>query len=90
VKWHPDVSPLNREESMMDKQMKVSMLVRTHRVRGHLIADIDPLRWKEPKLPKELDPAYYGLSIWDLEREFLTGGVAGSHKMKLDELLDWY
>jgi 2-oxoglutarate dehydrogenase E1 component len=87
VKWHPDVSPLNREESMMDKQMKVSMLVRTHRVRGHLIADIDPLRWKEPKLPKELDPAYYGLSIWDLEREFLTGGVAGSHKMKLDELL---
>ena len=87
VKWHPDVSPLNREESMMDKQMKVSMLVRTHRVRGHLIADIDPLRWKEPKLPKELDPAYYGLSIWDLEREFLTGGVAGSTKMKLDDLL---
>lgn len=87
VKWHSDISPLNREESMMDKQMKVSMLVRTHRVRGHLIADIDPLRWKEPKLPKELDPAYYGLSIWDLEREFLTGGVAGSTKMKLEELL---
>ncbi|MFM9083788.1 MAG: thiamine pyrophosphate-dependent enzyme, partial [Actinomycetota bacterium] len=49
--------------------------------------DIDPLRWKEPRLPRELDPATYGLTIWDLEREFLTGGVAGSTKMKLDELL---
>jgi 2-oxoglutarate dehydrogenase E1 component len=34
-----------------------------------------------------LDLATYGLTIWDLEREFLTGGVAGSHKMTLDELL---
>ena len=87
VKWASDVSPLNREETMMHKQMQVSLLVRSHRVRGHLIADIDPLRWKEPRLPRELDPANYGLTIWDLEREFLTGGVAGSTKMKLDDLL---
>jgi len=87
VQWSSDSSPMNREESLMEKQMNVSMLVRVHRVRGHLIADIDPLRWKEPRLPRELDPATYGLTIWDLEREFLTGGVAGSKKMKLDELL---
>jgi len=87
VQWASDVSPMNREETMMHKQMQVSLLVRSHRVRGHLIADLDPLRWKEPKLPRELDPANYGLTIWDLEREFLTGGVAGSSKMKLDELL---
>ena len=87
VQWASDVSPLNREETMMNKQMQVSLLVRSHRVRGHLIADIDPLRWKDPKLPRELDPANYGLTIWDLEREFLTNGVAGSTKMTLDELL---
>ena len=87
VQWSSDVSPMNREETMMHKQMQVSLLVRSHRVRGHLIADIDPLRWKEPKLPRDLDPQHYGLTIWDLEREFLTGGVAGSSKMKLDELL---
>jgi len=87
VQWAADTSPMNREESMMEKQMQVSTLVRVHRVRGHLIADIDPLRWKEPRLPRELDPATYSLTIWDLEREFLTGGVAGSTKMKLDELL---
>ncbi len=87
VEWRTDVSPLNREESLMHKQMQVSTLVRVHRVRGHLIADLDPLHWKEPVLPPELDPATYGITIWDLEREFLTGGVAGSTKMKLDELL---
>ncbi len=87
VKWLPDTSPLNREESQMHKQMQVSTLVRVHRVRGHLIADLDPLHFKEPRLPRELDPATYDLTIWDLEREFLTGGVAGSTKMKLEELL---
>ena len=87
VEWSSDASPMNREETMMEKQMQVSTLVRVHRVRGHLIADIDPLHWKAPRLPRELDLATYGLTIWDLEREFLTGGVAGSHKMTLDELL---
>ena len=88
AKWSADTSPLNREESLMDKQMQVATLVRVHRVRGHLLADIDPLRWNAPELPKELDPATYGITIWDLEREFLTGGVAGSTKMKLHELLE--
>jgi multifunctional 2-oxoglutarate metabolism enzyme len=49
-------------------------LINMHRVRGHLIADLDPLRWKEPHMHAELDPATYGLTIWDLDREFLTGG----------------
>ena len=65
---------------MLQKQMQVATLIRVHRVRGHLIADLDPLRWKEPAMPDELDPATYGLTIWDLDREFLTGGVAGTRR----------
>ena len=38
-------------------------------------------------MPKELDPLTYGLTIWDLDREFLTGGVAGKEKMTLGDLL---
>ncbi|MFZ9385144.1 MAG: multifunctional oxoglutarate decarboxylase/oxoglutarate dehydrogenase thiamine pyrophosphate-binding subunit/dihydrolipoyllysine-residue succinyltransferase subunit, partial [Ilumatobacteraceae bacterium] len=87
VKWRTDHNPLDSEESMLDKQMQVATLIRVHRVRGHLIADIDPLRWKDPKMPVELDPATYGLTIWDLEREFLTGGVAGIPRMSLGDLL---
>jgi 2-oxoglutarate dehydrogenase E1 component len=87
VQWRQDVSPMNRERSYLQKQMQVATLVRAHRVRGHLIADLDPLSWREPKMHDELDPATYGLTIWDLEREFLTGGVAGMEEMKLGELL---
>ena len=87
VEWRQDSNSMNREEAMLHKQMQVATLIRTHRVRGHLIADLDPLRWKEPQMPAELDPATYGLTIWDLDREFLTGGVGGRPKMTLGELL---
>ena len=87
VRWRPDVNPIDREEAMLHKQMQVATLIRVYRVRGHLIADLDPLRWKEPVMPNELDPFTYGLTIWDLDREFLTGGVAGTEKMTLGNLL---
>jgi 2-oxoglutarate dehydrogenase E1 component len=87
VKWRPDTNPIDREDAMLAKQMAVAKLIRVHRVRGHLIADLDPLRWKEPATPRELDPATYGLTIWDLDREFLTDGVGGVDKMRLGDLL---
>ena len=87
VKWHQDSNLIDSEEAMLDKQMQVATLIRVHRVRGHLIADLDPLRWQEPVMPKELDPATYGLTIWDLDREFLTGGVGGVRKSTLGDLL---
>ena len=87
VQWRADRSPVNNEGAMLEKQMQVSTLIRVHRVRGHLIADLDPLRWKTPKLPPELDPATYGLTIWDLDREFFTGGVGGTERLTLGDLL---
>ena len=87
VKWRPDLNPLDREEAMLAKQMAVAKLIRVHRVRGHLIADLDPLHWKQPHMPVELDPATYGLTIWDLDREFLTDDVGGTHKLPLGDLL---
>jgi multifunctional 2-oxoglutarate metabolism enzyme len=94
VKWRRDVNPADREESTLQKQMQVSQLINQYRVRGHLIADLDPLAAEEPEMHPELDPATYGLTIWDLDREFLTGGVAGIYApvggrptMKLGDVL---
>lgn len=87
VKWRPDVNPIDREESLLHKQVQVAKLIRVHRVRGHLMADLDPLRWKKPVTPLELDPATYGLTIWDLDREFMTDGVGGTTRMRLGDLL---
>jgi 2-oxoglutarate decarboxylase len=87
VKWRPDTNPIDKDEAMLAKQMAVAKLIRVHRVRGHLMADLDPLRWRQPVTPVELDPATYGLTIWDLDREFLTDGVGGVDKLKLGDLL---
>ncbi len=87
IKWRRDVNPLDHEQTALEKQMAVATLIRVYRVRGHLIADLDPLRWKEPRMAPELDPATYGLTIWDLDREFLTGGLGGKDKAILSEIL---
>ena len=43
VQWRRDVNPVDREQAMLEKQMQVRPLINMHRVRGHLIADLDPL-----------------------------------------------
>ncbi len=77
------------EESQLDmirKQARVMQLIRAHRVRGHLQADINPLGYEWVEHP-ELDPAMYGLTVWDLDREFVTGGLGGKEILPLREIL---
>ena len=77
VRWRRDVNPVDNERRTLEKQVHVQTLINMYRVRGHLIADLDPLAAKEPPMHAELDPATYGLTIWDLDREFFTDGLAG-------------
>jgi 2-oxoglutarate dehydrogenase E1 component len=56
------------------KEAAIMQMINAYRVRGHLIADLDPLG-AEPSYHPELDPETYGLTIWDLDREFLTGSL---------------
>jgi 2-oxoglutarate dehydrogenase E1 component len=60
--------------SEIAKEAGIMQLINAYRVRGHLIADLDPLG-HEPSHHAELDPETYGLTIWDLDREFLTGSL---------------
>ena len=91
--WLVDTMPADREDAMLTKQVQVDALINMHRVRGHLIADLDPLALKEPSTHAELDPANYGLTIWDLDREFLASGLLGvdsdetPKRMPLKEIL---
>ena len=94
VHWEMDSAPAlmwgagNRED--VAKQAKVLQLIHAYRVRGHLVADLDPLdRHRAPH--RDLDPATYGLTLWDLDREFLTGGYIGVNsedRTTLREILD--
>ncbi len=92
VRWEMDANPGlfgapgGREE--VEKQTKVLQLIHNYRVRGHLVADLDPLdRHRAPH--RDLDPATYGLTLWDLDREFMTGGLEGEgDRATLREILD--
>ena len=69
------------------KQARVLELINAYRVRGHLIADIDPLRARTIAEHPELELSTYGLTIWDLDREFYTGGLKGGDRMPLREII---
>ncbi|MBO6574250.1 MAG: multifunctional oxoglutarate decarboxylase/oxoglutarate dehydrogenase thiamine pyrophosphate-binding subunit/dihydrolipoyllysine-residue succinyltransferase subunit [Rhodothermales bacterium] len=75
------------ELDMVRKQAKVLQLIRAYRVRGHLQADVNPLGYNWRYHP-ELDPKEYGLTIWDLDREFVTGGLAGHDMLPLRDILE--
>ena len=73
-------------EDDITKPARVHELIHAYRVRGHLMADTDPLEYKQRRHP-DLDINQHGLTLWDLEREFATGGFGGKPLMKLREIL---
>jgi 2-oxoglutarate dehydrogenase E1 component len=69
------------------KQAGVLQLIRAFRVRGHLWADLDPLGYR-PEPHPELELSHYGLGVWDLDRKFVAGGLAGiTGPLELREIL---
>ena len=87
ARWRTDVGALDSEDARLAKQMKVDQLANMYRVRGHLIADLDPLHQKHAEMHPELDPTYHGLSIWDLDREFLVELGGEPVRMPLSRIL---
>ncbi|MFD1536076.1 multifunctional oxoglutarate decarboxylase/oxoglutarate dehydrogenase thiamine pyrophosphate-binding subunit/dihydrolipoyllysine-residue succinyltransferase subunit [Nonomuraea guangzhouensis] len=84
VRWVQDISTSHDDD--VAKSARVIELIHAYRVRGHLMAETDPLEYKQRKHP-DLDIQSHGLTLWDLEREFATGGFGGRPLMKLREIL---
>lgn len=74
------------EEAARDS-INALMLVRAFKVRGNLLADLDPLGIEGHKPHPDLDPATYGFSEEDYDREIFVGGVLGFERTTLRELL---
>src|SRR5437868_4511324 len=85
VYWAKDRPRAGEEARVRDA--RVLQMINAYRVRGHLLADLDPLEYAVHRHP-ELDPAFYGLTIWDLDREFVCGGLCGKLTAKLRDILD--
>jgi 2-oxoglutarate dehydrogenase E1 component len=74
------------EERVAFLQDRVDQLVRAYRVRGHLMAEIDPLGRPRPGLP-ELDPQFYHLTEADMDRSFSTDTIEGPQSMSLRQII---
>ena len=86
--WAKDRHRLNAsEDEKVAREAAVLQVINAYRVRGHLLADLDPLDYKVAHHP-ELDPAFYGLTIWDLDREFVCGGLCGRLTQTLRNILE--
>ncbi|MDT0143998.1 multifunctional oxoglutarate decarboxylase/oxoglutarate dehydrogenase thiamine pyrophosphate-binding subunit/dihydrolipoyllysine-residue succinyltransferase subunit [Microbacterium sp. PRC9] len=84
IHWASDINVDLAER--VDKTARVQELINSFRVRGHLMADIDPLQYQQRTHP-DLEIEQHGLTFWDLDREFVTGGFGGKRQMKLRDIL---
>ncbi|BBX01183.1 multifunctional 2-oxoglutarate metabolism enzyme [Mycolicibacterium moriokaense] len=84
VRWRTD-----NPDSIEDKNGRVLELIAAYRNRGHLMADIDPLRLDQTRFRShpDLDVNSHGLTLWDLDREFKVNGFAGAERKKLRDVL---
>ncbi|GAB7004065.1 multifunctional oxoglutarate decarboxylase/oxoglutarate dehydrogenase thiamine pyrophosphate-binding subunit/dihydrolipoyllysine-residue succinyltransferase subunit [Nocardioides sp. AN3] len=86
IRWNVDVA--TSHDDQISKQARVLELIHAFRVRGHMMADTDPLEYKQRSHP-DLEVENHGLTLWDLEREFPTGSFGREDKpfMKLRDIL---
>lgn len=68
------------------KPARIAELIHSYRSRGHLMADTDPLTYRQRKHP-DLDIQNHGLTLWDLERQFPTAGFGGRATSSLRDIL---
>jgi 2-oxoglutarate dehydrogenase E1 component len=91
VRWARDQHRLQLGTSDIDdivaREAAALQMINAYRVRGHLLADLDPLEYKVARHP-ELDPQFYGFTLWDFDRQFVCGGLCGKLTAKLRDILD--
>ncbi|HEX6740916.1 MAG TPA: 2-oxoglutarate dehydrogenase E1 component [Sphingomicrobium sp.] len=70
-----------------EDSIRAMMLIRTYRVRGHLAADLDPLRLSPREVPADLTPEYHGFKPNDLDRPIWLCGALGFEQATVHEIL---
>ncbi len=84
VRWSADIQVDPQDQ--INKVARIQQLIHAYRVRGHLMADTNPLEYVQRK-HADLDIRSHGLTLWDLDREWPTGGFGGKPNLKFRTML---
>ncbi len=92
IRWEVDTTPVNQfgkidEAEIIEKSAHVELMINAYRVRGHLLASTNPLGHATYYYP-ELDPAYYGFTIWDLDRIFHAEDLWEKNNLPLRDIIE--
>jgi 2-oxoglutarate dehydrogenase E1 component len=68
--------------------IRALMIIRAYRIRGHLIADIDPLKMRDVNLHPELDPRSYGFTDADMDRPIFIDKVLGLEVSSMRQIME--
>ena len=79
-------TPAETKRAVLDS-IRALMLIRAYRLRGHLIADLDPLDMRDKTPHPELAPENYGFTDADLDREVVLDNVLGMQSATIREIL---
>ena len=86
-----EVTDAQVQRAVLDS-LRALMIIRAYRIRGHLVADLDPLKMRNEALHPELDPASYGFADGDMDRLIFIDNVLGLQVASLRtimEILKW-
>lgn len=86
IRWQVETHKLTTEK-YIEKSAHVVQMINAYRVRGHLLAAINPLGFASYYYP-ELDPNYYGFTIWDLDRIFHADDNWKNNNLPLREIIE--
>ncbi|GAB3188326.1 multifunctional oxoglutarate decarboxylase/oxoglutarate dehydrogenase thiamine pyrophosphate-binding subunit/dihydrolipoyllysine-residue succinyltransferase subunit [Nesterenkonia suensis] len=84
VRWSADIQV--NPEDQINKVARIQQLIHAYRVRGHLMASVDPLEYRMREHP-DLEIETHGLTLWDLDRDWPTGGFGGKQMLPLRNIL---
>jgi 2-oxoglutarate dehydrogenase E1 component len=68
--------------------IRALMIIRAYRIRGHLVADLDPLGMRDATPHPELDPKSYGFTEADMDRPIFIDNVLGLQVASMRQIVD--
>ncbi|WP_416915211.1 MAG: 2-oxoglutarate dehydrogenase E1 component [Roseicyclus sp.] len=68
--------------------IRALMLIRAYRIRGHLVADLDPLGMRDQTQHPELDPKSYGFTEADMDRPIFIDNVLGLQMASMRQIVE--